>query len=74
VRVESGGISQLLELRASDGYVGSNDPRTLVYLPGGTADLIEIRWPGGSVTQLEQEDPGWLLVDEVRGVIARQSP
>ena len=74
VRVESGGISQLLELRASDGYVGSNDPRTLVYLPGGTADFIEVRWPGGSVTQLEQEDPGWLLVDEVRGVIARQSP
>ena len=74
VRVESGASSQLLELRHSDGYVGSNDMRMLVYLPGGTADIVEIRWPAGSVTTLRGEGAGWLVIDEERGVIARRSP
>ena len=73
VRVDSGGVSQFLELRPSDGYVGSNDTRMLVYLPGGTASVVEVRWPAGSVTTLRDEGAGWLIVDEERGVIARRS-
>jgi len=72
LRVESGGVSQLFELRDSDGYAGSNDPRVLVHLPGGTADVVEISWPSGHVTSLQQQRPGWLVVDEERGVIARR--
>jgi len=72
VRVDSGGVSQFLELRQSDGYVGSNDTRMLVYLPGETADVVEVRWPAGSVTTLRNEGAGWLVVDEERGVIARR--
>ena len=74
LRVESGGISQFLEVRANDGYVGSNDTRQLVYLPGGNADVVEVHWPRGAVTRLEGEAPGWLVVDEERGVIARRRP
>jgi len=61
VRVESGGVSQLFELRDSDGYQGSNDTRLLVHLPGG------------EVTLLQDQAPGWLVLDEQRGVIARRS-
>jgi hypothetical protein len=73
VRIESGGVSQVFELRDSDGYQGGNDARLLVHLPGGTADLVEVRWPGGGVTLLEDQAPSWMVLDEERGVIARRS-
>ncbi len=73
VRVVSGEIDQVAELRHSDGYLGSNDPRLLFYLPGGRADRVEITWPGGASTDLEAIEPGWLVIDEARGVIARSN-
>jgi len=73
VRIESGGVSQVFELRDSDGFQGSNDVRLLVHLPGGTADLVEVRWPDGGVTLLEDQAPSWVVLDEQRGVIARKS-
>ncbi len=72
--VESGGIRQVTELRGSEGYVGSNDPRLLVALPGGRADSLLIEWRGGATTRLEGVDAGWIVVDEERGVIARRDP
>jgi len=74
LRIESGGVSQLRELRDSDGYAGGNDTRMLVHLPGGVADLIEITWPSGRAISLREELPGWIVVDEDRGVIARKAP
>jgi hypothetical protein len=74
LEVESGGIRQTFELRASDGYLGSNDPRLLVHLPGGRADTIMIAWRGGATTRLEDIGPGWIVVDEQRGIIAHRDP
>ena len=73
VTVESGGVTQHVELRSSEGYLGSNDPRLLVHLPGGQADRVSVRWPGGGETVLENQSPGWLILDQDRGVIARRS-
>ncbi len=74
VTVQSGGSRQIFEVRASDGYLGSNDVRLLVHLPGGTADAVQIAWPSGEVTSLQDVAPGWLVVDELRGVVARRQP
>ncbi len=72
--VESSEIQQSLELRGSDGYAGSNDPRLLVALPGGRADSVVIEWRGGATTRLADVGPGWIVVDEQNGVIARRDP
>lgn len=74
VTIESGGRKQVLELRGSDGYLGSNDPRLLVFLPGGNADRVEVQWGNGETTVLSDVAPGWLIVDEARGVIAAAPP
>ncbi len=71
VFVHSGGVQQRFEVRDSDGYAGANDGRQLVFLPSGAADRIEIRWPGGGTMVLEDEPPGDVLVDQLRGVVAR---
>jgi hypothetical protein len=69
--VTSGDEVQHLELRDSDGYAVSNDPRILVHLPAGTADRLEVKWPSGRRTMLTGVEPGWIVLDEVRGEIAR---
>ena len=74
VTVQSGGRKQAFELRGSDGYVGSNDPRLLIFLPGGSADRVDITWRNGKTTTLQDVDPGWLVLDELRGVIASRQP
>jgi hypothetical protein len=72
VTVQSGGRRQVFELRGSDGYAGSNDPRLLIFLPEGTADRVEIAWRSGATTTLRDVAPGWLVVDEVHGIVARR--
>jgi len=74
VTVDSGGVRQTVELRGSEGYAGSNDPRLLLALPGGSADSVTIEWRGGATTKLTDVAPGWIVVDEQRGVIARRDP
>jgi len=74
VTVQSGESRQIFEVRGSDGYLGSNDARLLVHLPGGTADTVRIDWPGGEVTRLQNVAAGWLVIDELRGVVARRLP
>ena len=74
VVVQAAGTRQWFELRHSDGYLGSNDPRLLIFLPGGNAERVEIRWSKHSTTELEDVQPGWLVVDQQHGVIARRAP
>lgn len=71
VVVESGGVTQRHEVRGSDGYLGTNDPRLLVFLPGGRAERLIVRWPGGDSTVLEDVGPGRLVVDQAGGVVAQ---
>jgi hypothetical protein len=72
LRWVSGGVTQVAELRHSDGYLGSNDTRLLVFLPGGRAERLEISWPSGATTVLEDVAPGRILVDELLGQRARR--
>ena len=69
--VTSGETVQHLELRDSDGYAVSNDPRILVHLPGGVADRVVVTWPSGRVSTLTDVEPAWVVIDEERGEIAR---
>jgi hypothetical protein len=73
ITVESGGRTQSFELRGSDGYLGSNDARLLVALPGGVADRLQITWGRGETTTLEDVAAGWIVLDERRGLVARRS-
>ena len=70
LRVTSGGFELSHELRHGDGFLGSNDTAMLVFLPGGSADTLEVHWPGGGITQLENVMPGQVVIDQRRGVIA----
>jgi len=65
-------VTQYRELRQGEGYLGSNDTRMLIYLPGGRADELEIIWPGGASTLLLEVGPGDLLIDETYGLRARR--
>jgi len=71
VVVFSGGTRQRFELRDSDGYAGANEGRLLAFLPSGVAERIEIRWPGGGTTVLAEQASGAIVVDQLRGVVAR---
>jgi hypothetical protein len=31
---------------------------------------VEVQWPGGAVTRLHDIGPGWIVLDEERGVVA----
>ncbi len=73
VVVRSGAIEQRIQLRDSDGYAGANDARLLFYLPSGVAEAVEIRWPGGEILRLPEQQPGRLVVDERYGVVARSA-
>ncbi len=72
VRVRSGNVEQWRELRRTDGYLGSNDPRLLIFLPGGVADEVEVRWPFGETWRGQAIAPGAVVLDEQRGLIARR--
>jgi len=72
VTVVSGDVVQHRELRVSDGYAGSNDRRLRIHLPSGRAEELTIRWRGGEESRLTDVGPGWFVIDESRGVIARR--
>ena len=68
-------LTQTDEIRASSGYLTANDPRLHFGLGEATrVDLIEIRWPSGTVDKFENEKADQeLVVEEGKGIVARRS-
>jgi hypothetical protein len=44
----------MLEVRTSDSFLSSNDPRLIIGLGGAKEADIEIRWPSGKVGQFKK--------------------
>ena len=61
------------EIRFSDGYLGSNDPRLHFGLgEARRAETVSIRWSGGTAEKLGPIEAGLLhVVKQGRGVVAR---
>jgi len=54
VRVTAGGATQQREIRSSSGYLSQSDPRAHFGLgPAKTVDRVEIRWPSGRVSTID---------------------
>lgn len=72
----SDGVERVRWARPAGSYLSSNDPRVVVGLGDAEAvTMLEIRWPSGTMTRLE--NPGtqrWLVVVEGRGVTAIRLP
>lgn len=73
VALQVGDATQHREVRFSDGYMGSNDPRLHFGLGEvGRAKAASIRWPGGASEQLGPMEAGILhVVKQGQGVVAR---
>ncbi|MFQ5745055.1 MAG: CRTAC1 family protein, partial [Acidobacteriota bacterium] len=74
VTVWAGQRSWTRTVQTAAGYLGSNDP-TLCFGLGQArqVDKLRIRWPSGTVDEIEKVEPGRLhLVVEGRGVVARR--
>ena len=53
VLVDDGERVRMRQRLAGEGYLGNNDPRIHVGLPGDRAVRVEVRWPDGSITTRE---------------------
>lgn len=53
VRVKTAAGIQSRVKSCGEGFLSQNDPRLLFGLAGGTADWIEVSWPGGTVQRFE---------------------
>ena len=54
VRLTAGGVSQVRDIRSSSGYLSQSDPRAHFGLgQHEKVDRIEVRWPSGRVSTLE---------------------
>ncbi len=51
VIAKSGSMQQTFEVRTSESFLSSNDPRVFIGLGSATEADIEIRWPSGQVDQ-----------------------
>jgi hypothetical protein len=71
VRVVAGGRAQIRERKGGGSYLSASDPRLHVGLgPHATADLVDIRWPGGKKSVLRDVPADRLItIREDRGVI-----
>jgi hypothetical protein len=76
VRVLSGGVWQMDEIRANGSYLTASDPR--LHFGLGRAqqvDEILIRWPSGTIDKIAKEAANQeLVVQEGRGVVERRAP
>ncbi|MFH1924294.1 MAG: CRTAC1 family protein [Planctomycetota bacterium] len=62
VTVKTGSLAQVADLVPVTGYLSQADPRVHFGLGKATAaDSVEIRWPDGSITQLENVRAGQIL-------------
>ncbi len=54
VRLTAGGVTQVREIRSSSGYLSQSDPRAHFGLGSArTVDRVEIRWPSGRVSTIQ---------------------
>jgi hypothetical protein len=74
VKVVSGDLMQIDEVRSGASYISHNDLRLHFGLEKRTKiDLIEIRWPSGAVDKLEGVGANKLLVvKEGKGIVEQK--
>jgi hypothetical protein len=62
VRVTAGGVTQVRDIRSSSGYLSQSDPRAHFGLGDSEkVDRVEVRWPSGRVSILENEKVNHVL-------------
>jgi hypothetical protein len=65
IRVTAGDLVQVKEVRPGYGYLSSNDPRVLFGLgPRQRVDGVSVRWPDGSLQQIDNPGVDRLIVIE----------
>ena len=74
VSVVSGDLAQKDEVRSGDSYLSQSDPRLHFGLGGRTKiDLIEVRWPSGTVDKVTNAKANCLIViREGQGVVEQK--
>ena len=74
VRVVSGDLTQMDEVRSGTSYASQNDLRLHFGLEKRTkVDLIEVRWPGGAVEKITGAPVNKILtVKEGQGIVAQK--
>jgi enediyne biosynthesis protein E4 len=74
VKVVSGDLSQIDEVRSGASYISHNDFRLHFGLENRTKiDLIEVRWPGGGVDKIEGVGVNKILVvKEGKGIVEQK--
>ncbi len=62
IRVTAGGVTQLRDIRSSSGYLSQSDPRAHFGLGSAkTVDQLEIRWPSGRVSTIQNVKANQIL-------------
>ena len=62
IKVVSGSLSQIKEVKSGSGYLSQSDLRVLFGLGAHTkADLVELRWPSGLVERIHSVKAGQIL-------------
>jgi len=62
IRVTTGGLTQLRDIRSSSGYLSQSDPRAHFGLGSArTVDKVEVRWPSGRVSTIENTKVNQIL-------------
>ncbi len=74
VRVTSGDLTQLDEVRSGTSYASQNDLRLHFGLEKRTKiDLIEVRWPGGATEKITGAPVNKILIlKEGQGIVAQK--
>jgi enediyne biosynthesis protein E4 len=74
VRITSGDLAQMDEVRSGTSYASQNDLRLHFGLEKRTKiDLIEVRWPGGAVDRITGAPVNRILtVKEGQGLVAQK--
>ena len=62
IRVQSNALSQIREVRCGDGLATQNSRVNIVGLGDNQTADIEVRWPGGKVSRVEDVEAGKLVV------------
>ena len=73
MKVRTGGHQQLQEVRSGGGYISQSDFRLHFGLGSATKiDVLEIRWPSGTVNKFEDVPANQILsIKEGVGIVQR---